>query len=341
MKKEKIIKNIILQFILLLSFMFVINCSKRQEIVKISGNTMGTTYNITVIENNKNDSNKLKKEIDDILLKVNMEMSTYIGESEISRFNELNSTDWFSVSRGFTNVVKNSLNISVSSKGAFDITIGPLIELWGFGKKSGEKIPSEEETDLTTQYIGYKKLDVNLLNSSIKKEESRLKINLAAIAKGYGVDKVAEFLNSKDFNSYLVEIGGEVRVKGKKFGKNWRIGIVTPDTVNDYNKIVLLSDTSLATSGDYFNYFEKDGKRYSHTIDPVTKKPITHKLASVTVVHELCMLADGFATAINVMGPEKGYSFAIKENLPIYMIIRKDGGFIIKMTPSFKKLLSE
>jgi len=324
---------------LFISVIFAGNCKKQTEPVRISGNTMGTTYNITVITEKDVDEKRLKGDIDKTLKRVNMEMSTFIDDSEISRFNNTRSLEWIPVSLPFAKVVKKSLEISEKSDGAFDITVGPLIELWGFGKKEKKKIPSDADIASVSEAIGYKNLKVRLSPPSLKKDKSELKINLSAIAKGYGVDSVADLLSSKGYNNYLVEIGGEIRTGGKKFGKRWRVGIITPDTLNSFDKVVRLTDISLATSGDYYNYFEKNGKRYSHTIDPKTKRPITHKLASVTVAYKDCMTSDGYATAIDVLGPEKGYEFAVKENLAVYMIIRGKDGFIVKMTPSFKEFL--
>jgi thiamine biosynthesis lipoprotein len=299
---------------------------------------MGTTYSITLInDENKIDKKQLEVEIEKVLKKVNMEMSTFIDKSEISKFNSSNSINWFPVSKDFAKVVKNSLDISEQSNGAFDVTVGPLIELWGFGRKTSETIPSDKAIDLTSTYIGYEKLHTQKNPPALKKDMAKLQINLSAIAKGYGVDRVAEFLVSKGIVNYLVEIGGEIRAGGNKYGKKWRIGIVIPDTISKYDKIINISNISFATSGDYFNYFEKNGKRYSHTIDPKTKRPITHKLASVTVGYKTCMMADGYATTINVMGQKKGYEFALKKHLPVYMIIRGKSRFIIKMTPSFKQ----
>lgn len=338
MQKAEIFLREIIKIIVLVSILFVTNCNNKSEPIKILGNTMGTTYKIVIVPfNKKADKSKLKKDIDDLLKIVNLEMSTFIQNSEISKFNRSTSSDWFPVSAGFAKVVKSSLEISEKSNGAFDVSIGPLIELWGFGKKMEDRVPSTEEINSVEEIIGYRKLNVKKSPFALKKDVSGLQINLSAIAKGYGVDKIAEYLSSKGFSHYLVEIGGEVRVQGTKFKNKWRIGVVIPDTLNEYQKIVHLTDISLATSGDYFNYFEKDGIRYSHTIDPFTQKPITHKLASVTVAHETCMFADGYATAINVMGPEKGYNFALNEKLPVYMIIREDNGFIVKMTPAFRK----
>ena len=319
-------------------------CNEQKKPLKISGMTMGTTYHIVIVPNGGSDKGHLlKQEIDHLLTSLNREMSIFVRESEISRFNVSDSTDWMPVSAGFLQVVQGSLDISQRSEGFFDVTIGPLIDLWGFGKKSSERIPSEAELVAVDAFIGYRKIKTRGIPRAIRKDTAKLRMNLASIAKGYGVDRVSTYLEGKGFLNFLVEIGGEVRVKGTKFGQKWRIGVVTPDTLNEYHNVVNLTDISMATSGDYFNYFEKNGKRYSHTIDPSTRKPITHKLASVTVAHPSCMYADGYATAINVMGPEKGYAFAVKEKLPIYMIIRdrKAETFSVKMTPSFRQFFKK
>jgi len=175
---------------------------------------------------------------------------------------------------------------------------------------------------------------------SIKKDIPGLYCDLSAIAKGFGVDKAAEYLESKNYKNYIVEIGGEVRTGGMKHNRFWRVGIASPNGGSSIEKVIELKDASMATSGDYHNYFEKNGIRYSHTIDPAAGRPITHKLASVSVLHKFCCTADAYATAINVMGPEKGYEWAVKENLPVLLIIHDRGNrFVEKMTPQFKKYI--
>ena len=182
---------------------------------------------------------------------------------------------------------------------------------------------------------------VRLSPPAIAKKKSLTRITLAAIAKGYGVDSLADLLNSMKIKSYIIEIGGEVKTKGKKDGnQTWRVGIASPNRSKPEIKMVLnLEDLAVATSGDYQNYFEKNGKFYSHTIDPRTGYPVSHGLASVTVVNASCMHADAMATAINVMGPEKGFRFAREQKLAAYLIVRKDNVFVEKMTDSFKKYI--
>jgi thiamine biosynthesis lipoprotein len=308
---------------------------------------MGTTYSIKIAADKdqieKIDAEKFQNSVDSILIQVNKEMSTYIPESEISIFNQSKSTEWFPISKDFANVMEMSLYISQKSAGAFDITVGPIVNLWGFGPDYKlEYVPTQKEIEMGLLSVGYNNIFVNPEPPSIKKKIKDIYIDLSAIAKGFGVDKVSDYLEVKNIENYMVEIGGEVRTSGKNAKSNkWQIGISTPDGGVNLQRVVSLSGNSIATSGDYRNYFEKDGVRYSHTIDPRTGMPINHTLASVTVIHGSCMIADGMATAITVLGPDEGYELAIKEELPIFMIVREGNEFVEKMTPSFKQFLTE
>ena len=188
--------------------------------------------------------------------------------------------------------------------------------------------------------VGYEKIHIDLSAPALKKEIPEVYCDLSAIAKGFGVDRIASYLDSLGINRYFIEIGGELRTKGHNhLGQPWRIGITSPAGQGELQKAIALNNMSMATSGDYHNYFERDGIRYSHTIDPRTGRPITHALASVTVLHKSCAYADGLATAINVMGPEKGFAYAEKHNLAVFMIVRQGDGFVEKMTSNFEALL--
>ncbi len=303
---------------------------------------MGTTFTVKLVEKDsdkgKTNYEKVESEINRLLVEVNRQMSTYIEDSEISRFNQYRKTDWFPVSSDLAKVLIASITISEKSQGAFDITVGPLVNLWGFGPEyQANKIPDDEEIKEKKALTGYKKLSVKLSPPAVKKDIPEIYCDLSAIAKGFGVDKITMLLDSIKIENYMVEIGGEVRTKGKtQQNKLWRIGIEAPDSPTDIQRIIVISDNSMATSGDYRNYYEKDGVRYSHTIDPLIGSPIAHKLASVTVIDKSSMIADGMATAINVLGPEEGYKFALREGLPVFMIVREKQGFVEKMTPEFK-----
>ncbi len=322
------------------------SCTQKKESVNLhtfTGSTMGTSYSIKVIVSNSNiQTGKVKTSIDSILVDINKKMSTYIPDSELSQFNNSNDTNWVNVSKDLSMVISDAIKISKAGYGMYDITIGPLVNLWGFGPTNKhDKIPSSSEIEEIKRNIGYKNIVVNINESKIKKKIPGIYCDLSSIAKGYGVDKVSEFLENTGVENYMVEIGGEVRTKGHNAkNKKWRIGIATPTNVG-LQKIVSLSNFSMATSGDYLNYFEKDGIRYSHTINPKTGKPITHKLASVSVIYKNCTLADAYATAIDVMGPEVGYKFALQQNLPIFMIVRENNEFVEKMTPQFKKFITK
>lgn len=298
---------------------------------------MGTTYSVKIVKDRLETPSNLKAEIDSILLEVNRQMSTYIPESEISRFNSSEATEWFPVSIDFAKVVDKTKQIGMETEGALDLTIGPLVNLWGFGPdQKPVSIPSEQDIADAKQKVGLNKIEVRTNPPALKKSIPELYCDLSASAKGFGVDKLSEFISNLNFENFLIEIGGEIRVSGKNQLNNaWKIGIADPDLPGEINEVVSLKDMAMATSGDYWNYFEEDGIRYSHTIDSRTGKPITHKLASVTVLNESCMIADAYATAINVMGPEKGFEFAEKMKLPAYFIVRDNKGFIKRSTKLF------
>jgi len=322
-----------------LAILIAVSCSQKEKIVRINGNTMGTTYTVKIADDVP-DAQKIKAEIDSLLADVNKKMSTYIANSEISRFNKFNDTAWFPVSSDFLEVLIIAVNISKLSGGYYDITVGPLVNLWGFGPSpKKEIIPSQKEIDSVKRFTGIDLIAIREKPPAIKKKRTGVYIDLSSIAKGYGVDKVSEFLSAKGFVNTLVEIGGELRARGTKAdGSPWLVGVENPNKKGIATAVKLIN-RSIATSGDYMNYFEYEGKRYSHTINPKTGRPVTHNLASVSVVAKNCALADAYATAIDVMGPNNGYTFAAKNNLPVYMIIRSGNKFKVKMNAGFRKLL--
>ena len=310
--------------------------------VAISGPTMGTTFQVKIVQREITlDADVLEREINARLEEVNRQMSTYRDNSEITQFNRSRSTDWFAVSSDFAYVLHIAHEISTWSDGAFDVTIGPLVNLWGFGPNAiPDSVPSPDSIQAAKRLVGYEKIRVDLSAPAIKKESPEIYCDLSAIAKGFGVDRIASYLDSLGINRYFIEIGGELRTQGHNhLGQLWRIGIASPAGQGELQKALTLNNMSMATSRDYHNYFEHDGVRYSHTIDPRTGRPITHALASVTVLHKSCAYADGLATAINVMGPEKGFAYAEKRNFAVFMIVRQGDGFVEKMTSNFETLL--
>jgi len=305
---------------------------------------MGTTWSVKLSQYpGELVAKKLNTDIEQLLEQINDQMSTYRPDSELSRFNKHQGADWFEVSPGTARVIDEALRISELSDGAFDVTVGPLVNLWRFGPdKKNKAFPTDQEVESARARVGYKKLHVRLAPPGLRKTQPDIYVDLSAIAKGYGVDRIAEYLEGENLNNYLVEIGGEVRARGTKSNaKAWRVGIEAP-LVNQ-RKVqwaVEIGDRAMATSGDYRNYFEHEGKRYSHTIDPRTGRPVDHTLTSVSVVADSCMEADALATMLMVLGPDKAYSFAGSQNLGALLITRKAKGFSEKTTQKFPQLIA-
>lgn len=308
-------------------------CSRNPSELAIIGRTMGTTYLVKlVVEKGLTpDQVVIKTAIDSLLSEINHQMSNWDPNSEISIFNRLNTEQPFTVSQNFIKVVKHALEVSHLTAGAFDITVGPLIDLWGFG--AGANVdhfdpPEPEEISATLNRIGYRKIGVH--RAQLIKHDPAVSIDLSAIAKGYGVDVVSNWLQTEGFTDFLVEIGGEVYCKGSNRSKlPWQIGIDNPllDAIpgRDLMAIVDLSDRAMATSGDYRNYFEYDGQLFSHVVDPRTGYPVETAVASVTVVAPTCIAADALATSLLVMGVNLGLELIESLEDVEALLILRDG----------------
>ncbi|PHS58421.1 MAG: FAD:protein FMN transferase ApbE [Alteromonas sp.] len=328
--------------IIAISILMIASCSdKPLAVAHLQGQTMGTTYNVKyVLAEGEKEVEGLQEEIDAELVNINKLMSTYDTTSELSRFNQYRYSDNFEVSKETLTVVNEALRLARLSDGVLDVTVGPLVNLWGFGpNKRPEKVPTQADIDAVRDYVGYEKLSTT--PTGLMKANPMLYVDLSTIAKGYGVDEVAAILDAHNLQHYLVEIGGEMRVKGERGdGSEWLIAIEKPVTTERaVQKVVSIGTNAIATSGDYRNYYEEDGKRYSHLIDPNTGSPITHDLVSVTVVNPSSMIADGLATAFNVMGWQRAIDLAEQEQLAVFLIRRTADGFEEYATPEFDKLV--
>jgi thiamine biosynthesis lipoprotein len=277
----------------------------------LTGATMGTTYHIKIIAPRTDEMAAVQKRIDLRLEEINRSMSTYRNESEISRFNNLADIGTpFAVSADFLKVMQAADDIYDLTTGAWDATVYPLINLWGFGR-SGPIAVAPSQTAITKALgkVGFNRLDV-LPNGHLKKHHPHVTVDLASIAKGYGVDVAAEVINDLGYRNYLVEIGGEVYAAGRRQdGNPWKVGINQPQkgaSATQIYKALNLEDSAMATSGDYRNYIEIGGRTYSHIIDPRTGYPVTNGVVSASVIAPNCTLADGLATALMVMGPQEG-----------------------------------
>jgi thiamine biosynthesis lipoprotein len=305
---------------------------------------MGTSYTVKVVDLPPSlDSGALEQEISDILGSLNSRMSTYDADSELSRFNLSQGTGWFDVSEETATVVGEALRIGALTGGAFDVTVGPLVNLWSFGPAENHpgRTPPDEKIQDALGRVGYQNVDVRRTPPRIRKKRPDVYLDLSGIAKGYAADAIAAHLERRKLHNYMVDIGGEIKANGyNNRGEAWRIAVESPVAgTREIRKVIALKNLAVATSGDYRNYFEQDGVRYSHIIDPRSGRPVSHRLASVTAVHASCMTADALATALLVLGPDKGYDLAAREDLAVLCIVKTDKGFVEKTTPAFQKLL--
>ena len=302
---------------------------------------MGTTFSVTVVgEPLAIDATEhLGAAIDDLLASLDAMMSTYDSGSEVSRFNAFTSSDWFPVSPATATVFLWAKEISEVTGGAFDVTVGPLVDAWGFGPPGPQPTsPSDADIARLLTTVGFAQIEIDEAIPAIRKTHVGVRSDLSAVAKGYAVDRVADLLDAGGYDAYLIEIGGEIRTRGRRAGgQPWRVGIEQPtDGPSSLQRVIELSDAALATSGDYRNYIERDGMRISHTIDPRTGRPITHALASVSVIDALCVRADALATALEVLGPDEACALASEHGWAALLIIRDDAGtYREHSTPAF------
>ena len=310
--------------------------------LEIEGNTMGTQYSVKFGAEGLN-APALEAEIETVLADVNGMMSTYLADSEISRFNAFGSTDWLTVSGAFCLSVEKALELSAYTDGAFDITVAPLVNLWGFGPgEIVEEPPADAVIAAMLQSVGYTKLRTDCSQPALRKDVPELMLDMSAFGKGFAVDRIAALLDGNGIKDYLVEVGGELRLRGHNInGERWAIGSVMPRTYERRPQtIVRLSAVALATSGDYRNFFVAGGQHYSHTIDTRTGKPVTHSLASVTVLDRSGYRADALATALLVMGPEQGMALAMRDELAVLFLLRDGDSVSERATPAFERLRS-
>lgn len=295
----------------------------------LSGPTMGTQYNVTLVAPPQDiDKAALQAQIDSRLADIEQLVSTFDMNSELSRFNQSTSIEWQDVSPELCAVIDQALSVSQLTR-AFDITVGPLVNLWGFGPSAALPEPPDAATVAKTlQDTGFGLVHSDCQLPAIRKDRVGVYIDLSAYAKGYAVDQVAMLLSDHDLENYLVEIGGELRVHGHNAGTDsWSIAIEKPaDFKSEVQTIVQLTNIALATSGDYRNFFDFAGQRFSHTIDPQTGYPVTHNTAAVSVISDTAAFADAMATAMLVLGADEGLALAEREGIAAYFLLRTDLG---------------
>ena len=331
------------------SFLFVlvggllVACDSGPQKHSYSGPTMGTRYNVTVIAEPAVVPENLAQELKERLDQLNRIFSTYLKNSELTRLNRAATNQPQVLSSELYDVLALSRQLYQSTDKAFNPAVGPLVDIWGFGAVDTEnRLPDAEQIEHALSAIDFPRLVLNRENNVYAAtKELPLQIDLSAVAKGYAVDQLAELLESTGIKNYLVEVGGEIRLGGRnKNGQYWRIGVEQPSLERSgAQKVLSLTDIGMATSGDYRNYIEKDGVRYSHTIDPRSGRPVINNLASVTVLHPKAATADALATAFMVMGQDAAMNYANQQNIAAYFIVKQGNEFDESHSQAFNEYL--
>lgn len=310
----------------------------------LEGKTMGTFWRVSLAGVDSARRNDLRTKIQTLLDGDDRLLSTWKADSELSRFNQSRSTEPYPVTEAMSDIVTASLRIGAKTEGAMDITVGPLVNLWGFGPdKQPVKMPDQAQIDAAKALIGLSHLTV--INQSgqqwLQKDLPGLYVDLSTIGEGYAADHLARLMEQNGISRYLVSVGGAVVTRGTNTdGKAWRVAIQKPtDRENAVQTVVELNGHGISTSGSYRNYYELEGKRLSHIIDPTTGTPIQHRLVSATVIATTAMEADGWDTGLMVLGTEKAKKVAQKEGLAVYLITKEGEGFTTWMSPQFKTFL--
>ena len=312
--------------IISLALLALAACDSSLPQLDLDGSALGTSFVVSIVEPPGDlDAEQLRNDVVAVLQRVDELASTWRDDSELTVFNADQSIDWIPVSDEFCVLLERSQEVSQVTGGAFDLTIGPLVNLWGFGPEGQTATPpSAADIEAAQRRVGFDKLETDCNELLVRKDEPDLYVDLSGWAKGHAVDQIAEILNEQGFQNYLIEVGGELRVKGQnRESSKWAIGIEAPSTSERVpHAVVNVTNTSVATSGDYRNYFEYEGQRFSHTIDARTGRPVTHNLAAVTVIDASAAYADAMATALLVLGPDAGPALAEKLDIAAYFLVR-------------------
>jgi len=334
-----------LQFTLLIVATLAGGCQPQSPESTLTGRTMGTTYTVQVSGCSSGAcKQEIARAIDVRLQELENRFSHYRANSELSRFNQHASTEWFPVAPEFASLALMALEVSRLSEGAFDITVAPAVNGWGFGPDdpvgNGRRPPDDASVRQTRQRIDYRQLRARTSPPALRKANPSLTLDMSAIAKGYAVDQLAYLLEAAGYQNFLIEIGGELRAAGSRpDGRSWRIAIEAPEPQLEIEFIVQPGNNAVATSGDYRNFFEHNGIRYSHAMDPTTGRPVDNHLAAVSVIAPSAAQADALATALLVMGLERGQNLATRHNIAALFIERDGSNLVAHRNEAFSTYL--
>ncbi|WP_224791377.1 FAD:protein FMN transferase [Pseudomonas fluorescens] len=305
----------------------------------ISGPTMGSTWSVKYLRHADLPApTEVRIEVEKILAEVDQQMSTYRSDSDIERFNDLPANRCQKMPEPVLELVRVGEQLSVQSEGSFDLTVEPLLNLWGFGPQAREeKVPNPEALAEVRQRVGHAHLRIE---GDRLCKDAAVEVDFNSIAAGYAVDRIAAKLEAMGIQNYLAEATGELKASGRKLdGSPWRVALEEPrDDQQVAQRILAVDGYGVSTSGDYRNYFQQGGRRYSHTFDARTGAPVLHTLASVTVIHPSALMADGLSTLLLILGPERGWDYAETHGIGAFFVIRADTGFVIRTNQAFERL---
>ncbi len=310
----------------------------REAGTRFAGPTMGTAYRVSLAQRLlATEEQTLRAGVESALGRVDALMSTYRASSELSRINAAAADERIAIAPETAAVIAEALRTGSLSSGALDVTVGPLVDLWGFGPRHAEGVPGDEAIADASALTGLNHLSLDVAGGALAKARAGLRIDLSGVAKGHALDLVAAHLDAAGLEHYLIDVGGELRARGRKAdGSPWRVGIERPlRGRREVQRVVALEGGAIATSGDYRNFFEQDGRRYSHTIDPRTGRPVQHALASVSVLADRAMAADALSTAMMVLGPDEGLALAERLDVSALFLLRGKNGIVERATRSF------
>ena len=317
------------QLTLLLIAFALSGCQKTPHESEVSGEAQGTTYHIKLVLDGKSTSlEEIQGQVSATLAGIDSKLSNYRNDSEISLINQQENTDWLTVSQEIVDLLVIAHTVYERSNGCYDLTVKPLFDLWGFSRHEN-RIPTQDEINALLPHMGMSLLELDAIHQRIKKKDPKLKIDLSSIAQGYSVGRVARRLEALGIKNYMVEIGGEMMVKGRKSnGNDWRVGIETPTPfIRKLHKVIDVKEhngMAIMTAGTYRNFFEENGQAYSHILNPKTGRPVTHHLHSVTVIHDDPTWADAWDTALLCVGEQEAARIAETEMLKVFLIYDED-----------------
>ena len=321
-------------------------CGEPRAPIHVSGPAQGTTFNVTITRApDEITQQRVQQAMREVIDDIDEKMSTWRDDSEISRFNSAPAGEWVSVSPELASLTQKALDIGHRTGGAFDPTLGPILKVWGFGAgvDAPQRLPDTQQVDAAREHTGLGLVQVRTDPPALRKKQAEVTLDLAGLAQGYTVDRMAQRLDRMGAEHYLVELGGELYARGDKTrGKPWRIGVEKPEAgVRAIDRVVDLENAGMTTSGDYRDFFEIDGHRFSHTIDPRTGRPVAHDLRAVTVIGDNALQADAMATALLVMGPKVGLEYANAHDLAALFVSGTRGAYNESNSKAFEPYLKD